>query len=77
MILLTGGSACGKSSYAESLCLRFDGPRHYIAAMRPYGEGSAEKIERQKPFANTENENDQHTEGGGEKRGGGDIDQGV
>lgn len=46
MILLTGGSACGKSSYAESLCLRFDGPRYYIAAMRPYGEGSAEKIER-------------------------------
>lgn len=46
MILLTGGSACGKSSYAESLCLRFDRPRYYIAAMRPYGEGSAEKIER-------------------------------
>lgn len=46
MILLTGGSACGKSSYAESLCLRFDGPRYYIAAMRPYGDGSAEKIER-------------------------------
>ena len=32
MILLTGGSACGKSSYAESLCLRFEGPRYYIAA---------------------------------------------
>lgn len=46
MILLTGGSACGKSSYAESLCLRFAQPRYYIAAMRPYGEGSTEKIER-------------------------------
>lgn len=46
MILLTGGSACGKSSYAESLCLRFDQPRYYIAAMRPYGDGSAEKIQR-------------------------------
>lgn len=46
MILLTGGSACGKSSYAESLCLRFNQPRYYIAAMRPYGDGSAEKIER-------------------------------
>jgi len=46
MILLTGGSACGKSSYAESLCLRFPQPRWYIAAMRPYGDGSAEKIER-------------------------------
>lgn len=46
MILLTGGSACGKSSYAESLCLRFQQPRYYIAAMRPYGEGSQVKIER-------------------------------
>jgi len=46
MILLTGGSACGKSSYAESLCLRFEQPRYYIAAMRPYGEGSAAKIAR-------------------------------
>lgn len=46
MILLTGGSACGKSSYAESLCLRFEQPRYYIAAMRPYGEGSEAKIAR-------------------------------
>lgn len=46
MILLTGGSACGKSSYAEALCQRFEGNRYYIAAMRPYGDGSAEKIAR-------------------------------
>ena len=46
MILLTGGSACGKSAYAESLCMRFPQPRWYIAAMRPYGEGSGEKIAR-------------------------------
>lgn len=46
MILLTGGSACGKSSYAEALCLRYEQPRYYIAAMRPYGDGSADKIER-------------------------------
>lgn len=46
MILLTGGSACGKSTYAESLCLLFPQPRWYIAAMRPYGEGSAAKIRR-------------------------------
>ena len=46
MILLTGGSACGKSSYAESLCLLFPQPRWYIAAMRPYGEGSEAKIRR-------------------------------
>lgn len=46
MILLTGGSACGKSSYAERLCVELDGPRYYIAAMRPFGEGGAEKIAR-------------------------------
>ena len=46
MILLTGGSACGKSSYAEELCLKLPFPRYYIAAMRPFGDGSEEKIER-------------------------------
>ena len=46
IILLTGGSACGKSHYAESLCLHFPMPRYYIAAMMPYGEGSEAKIER-------------------------------
>ena len=44
MILLTGGSGCGKSSYAESLCAGLPGPRYYIAAMRPFGDGSARKI---------------------------------
>ncbi len=46
MILLTGGSACGKSSYAEGLCMAFPGPRYYLAAMRPAGEGGMEKIAR-------------------------------
>jgi len=46
MILLTGGSACGKSAYAEKLCQKLPGPYWYIAAMRPYGDGSLEKIER-------------------------------
>lgn len=46
MILLTGGSACGKSSYAESLCMRFETPRYYIAAMKPFGEDCQAKIER-------------------------------
>lgn len=46
LILLTGGSACGKSSYAERLCAGLPMPRYYIAAMRPYGDGSAEKIAR-------------------------------
>ncbi len=46
MILLTGGSACGKSSYGEELCMRLPFPRYYIAAMRPFGDGSEEKIAR-------------------------------
>lgn len=46
MILLTGGSACGKSSYAESLCVNLPMPRYYIAAMQPFGDGGMEKIER-------------------------------
>ena len=46
MILLTGGSACGKSSYAESLAVRLPAPRYYIAAMRPYDDESLAKIAR-------------------------------
>ena len=46
MILLTGGSGCGKSSFAERLCMEMPLPRYYIAAMKPYGEGGMEKVER-------------------------------
>ena len=46
MILLTGGSGCGKSTFAERLCMRSPLPRFYIAAMKPYGPGGAEKVER-------------------------------
>ena len=46
MILLTGGSACGKSYYAETLCQRFPLPRYYLAAMRPYEADSEAKIAR-------------------------------
>ena len=46
MILLTGGSGCGKSSYAEAICMRRPAPRYYIAAMKPYGPGGAEKVAR-------------------------------
>ena len=46
MILLTGGSACGKSSYAESLCMRSPTPRFYLAAMQPYGDEGALRVER-------------------------------
>lgn len=46
MILLTGGSACGKSSFAENLCVSMPGPRYYIAAMQPYGPEGEERIRR-------------------------------
>ena len=48
MILLTGGSACGKSHYAEELCLRLPAPRYYIAAMRPCNQIAEEKIVRKR-----------------------------
>lgn len=46
LILLTGGSGCGKSTFGESLVLRFPLPRYYVATMRPYGEESEQKIWR-------------------------------
>ena len=46
MILLTGGSSCGKSSYAEDICVSIPGPRYYIASMRPWGETGLEKVRR-------------------------------
>ncbi len=46
MILITGGAANGKSTYAESVIAPLSCPKYYIAAMRPYGEESAKKIAR-------------------------------
>ena len=33
-ILLTGGSACGKSTYAETLATRLDSELYYIMTMK-------------------------------------------
>lgn len=46
IFLLTGGAACGKSSYAEQLALRLGSPRYYIASMQPYGEEGELRIRR-------------------------------
>lgn len=46
MTLVTGGSKCGKSRYAESIFDRFDGLKYYIATMQPYGDEAFEAIER-------------------------------
>ncbi len=48
-ILLTGGSACSKSTYAEKLALSLDVKyRYYIATMRPYDDECLKKIEKHK-----------------------------
>lgn len=52
-ILLTGGSASGKSTYAETLATRFPLPRYYIATMRPIGEESRKKIVRHQQIRNS------------------------
>ena len=46
LILLTGGSACGKSSYGEKLAVMGPKPLYYIAAMQPYDEECLRKIAR-------------------------------
>ena len=46
MILITGGSKCGKSSLAERILEGFSGDKYYIATMQPYGEDAQEAIAR-------------------------------
>ncbi len=46
MILVTGGSKCGKSRYSENLFENFSGKKYYIATMKPYGEEAFLAIER-------------------------------
>ena len=46
LILLTGGSACGKSSYGEKVAVMAPKPLYYIAAMQPYDEECLQKIAR-------------------------------
>lgn len=46
MVLLIGGSGCGKSTYAEALCMKGPLPRSYLAAMQPYGPEGEARIRR-------------------------------
>ncbi|MBQ8815326.1 MAG: bifunctional adenosylcobinamide kinase/adenosylcobinamide-phosphate guanylyltransferase [Lachnospiraceae bacterium] len=47
IFLVTGGSASGKSEYAEKLVTTFGGTeRYYIATMKPYDEESYRRIDR-------------------------------
>ena len=46
LILLTGGSACGKSTYGEDLAAQGPKPLYYIAAIQPFDEECLRKIAR-------------------------------
>lgn len=46
LLLLTGGAANGKSRFAERLAAAYDGPRTYLATMRPDGEDGVERVRR-------------------------------
>lgn len=55
MTLVTGGSKCGKSSYAESLLDGFAGTKIYIATMQPYGDEAYAAIERHRRMREKKN----------------------
>lgn len=44
--LITGGSKCGKSSYAEKILEKFCGVKYYVATMNPVGDAAQEIIAR-------------------------------
>ncbi|MBR5722084.1 MAG: bifunctional adenosylcobinamide kinase/adenosylcobinamide-phosphate guanylyltransferase [Oscillospiraceae bacterium] len=44
--LITGGSKCGKSRFAESLLLSHSGQRRYLATMQPFGADAERAIAR-------------------------------
>jgi len=48
LILITGGSKCGKSGIAENLLKKFRKNKFYIASMIPYGDEAYKAIENHK-----------------------------
>lgn len=47
MHLITGGSASGKSAYAENMAVRAgEKSRYYLAAMRPWGKEGQERVRK-------------------------------
>lgn len=44
--LVTGGSGCGKSTWAERFIRRFPGPRFYIATMQVVDDECRQRVER-------------------------------
>ncbi len=50
--LIIGGTASGKSEYAENLAAKLHGDKIYLATMKPYDEESFKKIDRHKDMRN-------------------------
>ena len=46
LTLIIGGSASGKSEYAENLVLSQPGLHIYLATMEPWGDAGAERVEK-------------------------------
>lgn len=44
--LVIGGAGCGKSEYAEKVCVASGRPLYYIATMQPFGAGAEKRIAR-------------------------------
>ena len=55
MILVTGGSKCGKSRYAESLFENRTEQKYYIATMQPIGDDAEEIISRHREARRNKN----------------------
>ena len=55
IVLITGGSKCGKSALAENLFRNFQGKKFYIATMIPYGDEAEQAIERHRKIRKDKN----------------------
>ena len=55
MILITGGSKCGKSSLAEQLLADVSGTKYYLATMMPFGEEAQTAIARHREMRKSKN----------------------
>lgn len=46
IFFVTGGASCGKSAFAEGLCMALGGDKVYLAAMKPFGVEGAARVRK-------------------------------